>query len=51
MALARWLRTGVLLSWNGAGHTSYREGSSCVDNAVDAYLISLRTPPNGMVCP
>jgi pimeloyl-ACP methyl ester carboxylesterase len=51
VALARWLHTGVLLSWNGVGHTSYLEGSSCIDNAVDAYLISLRTPPNGTACP
>jgi pimeloyl-ACP methyl ester carboxylesterase len=56
VALARWLRQGgrqqgVLLGWNGEGHTSYMQGSSCVDNAVDAYLISLRTPPNGTVCP
>jgi pimeloyl-ACP methyl ester carboxylesterase len=50
VALARWLHTGVLLGWNGVGHTSYMRGSSCVDNAVDAYLISLRTPTSGMVC-
>jgi hypothetical protein len=55
-ALARWLdrggaQKGVLLGWNGEGHTSYMQGSACVDNAVDAYLISLRTPPNGTVCP
>jgi hypothetical protein len=56
VALARWLdrgrgQNGVLLGWNGEGHTSYMQGSNCVDNAVDAYLISLRTPPNGTVCP
>jgi pimeloyl-ACP methyl ester carboxylesterase len=48
--LARWLRPGVLLGWNGEGHTSYMQGSSCVDAAVDAYLISLQAPPNGTVC-
>jgi pimeloyl-ACP methyl ester carboxylesterase len=51
VALARWLHPGVLLGWNGEGHTSYMQGSSCVDAAVDAYLISLRTPPTGTVCP
>jgi pimeloyl-ACP methyl ester carboxylesterase len=50
-ALARWLRPGVLLGWNGEGHTSYMQGSSCVDAAVDAYLISLRAPGNGTICP
>jgi pimeloyl-ACP methyl ester carboxylesterase len=51
VALARWLHPGVLLGWNGEGHTSYMQGSACVDSAVDAYLISLRTPASGTVCP
>jgi len=50
-ALARDLKSGVLLGWNGDGHTAYLEGSSCVDTAVDRYLISLATPPNGRICP
>ena len=53
-ALARWLGPtgvrGVLLGWNGEGHTSYMEGDSCVDDAVDAYLIRLQAPQNGTVC-
>lgn len=49
--LARDLSSGVLLGWNGDGHTAYMEGSSCVDDAVDGYLISLRVPRNGLVCP
>jgi hypothetical protein len=50
-ALARDLKSGVLLGWNGDGHTAYLEGSTCVDTAVDRYLISLTTPPNGKICP
>ena len=50
-ALARDLSSGVLLGWNGDGHTAYLEGSTCVDTAVDRYLISLATPPNGRICP
>lgn len=50
VALARWLPHGVLLGWNGEGHTSYMQGSSCVDATVDAYLISLQVPRNGTVC-
>jgi hypothetical protein len=50
-ALTRDLKSGVLLGWNGDGHTAYLEGSSCVDTAVDRYLISLATPRNGMICP
>ena len=49
-ALAGQLSSGVLLAWNGDGHTAYREGSSCVDSAVDRYLISLQPPANGTLC-
>jgi hypothetical protein len=50
-ALAGDLKSGVLLGWNGDGHTAYMRGSSCVDSAVDKYLISLVVPHNGTVCP
>jgi hypothetical protein len=50
-ALAHDLTSGVLLGWDGDGHTAYMEGSSCVNTAVDNYLISLRLPPNAEVCP
>jgi pimeloyl-ACP methyl ester carboxylesterase len=50
VGLARWLRPGVLLGWNGEGHTSYMEGSSCIDSTVDAYLINLTVPHNGTIC-
>jgi len=49
-ALAGDLAAGVLLGWNGEGHTSYMQGSSCVDGYVDAYLVSLRAPRSGTVC-
>jgi len=49
-ALAGDLASGVLLGWNGEGHTSYMQGSTCVDDVVDAYLISLRVPRSGTVC-
>jgi pimeloyl-ACP methyl ester carboxylesterase len=49
-ALARDLKSGVLLGWNGDGHTAYMMGSSCVDTAVDRYLISLVAPRNGTLC-
>jgi hypothetical protein len=50
-ALAHDLESGVLLGWNGDGHTAYMMGSSCVDSAVDMYLISLVLPANGTMCP
>jgi pimeloyl-ACP methyl ester carboxylesterase len=49
-ALARDLASGVLLGWNGDGHTAYMLGSSCVDSAVDTYLIRLKPPANGTLC-
>jgi pimeloyl-ACP methyl ester carboxylesterase len=50
-ALAGDLKSGVLLGWNGDGHTAYMMGSSCIDSAVDKYLIALVPPRNGTLCP
>ena len=49
-ALARELKSGVLLGWNGDGHTAYRMGSSCVDTIVNSYLITEAVPRSGTVC-
>jgi pimeloyl-ACP methyl ester carboxylesterase len=49
-ALSSDLSSGVLLGWNGDGHTAYGEGSSCVDTLVNAYFISLKVPRSAMVC-
>jgi hypothetical protein len=49
-ALSSDLSSGVLLGWNGDGHTAYGEGSSCVDTIVNAYFISLKVPRSAMVC-
>jgi pimeloyl-ACP methyl ester carboxylesterase len=49
-ALASQLDSGVLLSYNGDGHTVYGEGSGCVDRIGNAYLISLKVPTDGTRC-
>jgi pimeloyl-ACP methyl ester carboxylesterase len=49
--LAGDLSSGVLLGWNGDGHTAYGQGSACVDTIVNDYLISLSVPRSGMICP
>jgi pimeloyl-ACP methyl ester carboxylesterase len=49
--LTRTLGRAVLLSWNGQGHTSYLQGSRCVDQAVNAYLIAAKLPPGNTTCP
>ena len=40
-----------LLTWNGEGHTSYLQGSACIDRYVNNYLISGALPPPHTVCP
>ncbi len=49
-SLARQLGSGVLLSWNGEGHTAYPQ-TACVRRYVDGYLINRTLPPKGTVCP
>ena len=49
-ALARDLASGVLLGWNGDGHTAYGQGSACVDTIVNDYLIDLTVPRSATVC-
>ncbi|MFI7297994.1 alpha/beta hydrolase [Streptomyces sp. NPDC050121] len=41
---------GVLLTWKGEGHGAYGSGSSCVDSAVNAYLVKGTVPKDGTVC-
>ena len=48
--MAEDLESGVLLTWQGAGHTAYPK-SECVTAAVNAYLIDLTAPLDGLTCP
>ncbi|MEO3809221.1 alpha/beta hydrolase [Sphaerisporangium sp. B11E5] len=50
-ALATQLSSGVLLSYDGDGHTAYRTNSSCIDKAVDTYLINQTPPKPNTLCP
>jgi pimeloyl-ACP methyl ester carboxylesterase len=49
--LTKDLGNAGLLSWNGEGHTSYLNGSSCIDHFVNDYLIHGTMPPEHKVCP
>jgi pimeloyl-ACP methyl ester carboxylesterase len=49
-SLAAQLSSGVLLSYNGDGHTAFARGSDCIDQAVDDYLIQGKVPAKGKVC-
>jgi pimeloyl-ACP methyl ester carboxylesterase len=48
--LADMLGVGVVLTWDGEGHTAYPE-THCIVTAVDNYLINLNPPKAGTVCP
>ncbi|MGW0531711.1 alpha/beta hydrolase [Streptomyces sp. NPDC003032] len=41
---------GVHMTWKGEGHGAYGNGSSCVDDAVDGYLLDGTVPKDGKVC-
>jgi pimeloyl-ACP methyl ester carboxylesterase len=48
--MAEDLTSGVLLTWQGQGHTAYPR-TPCVTAAVNAYLIDLVAPQDGLTCP
>ena len=37
------LGVGVVLTWEGEGHTAYPQ-TSCINEAVNDYLINLKVP-------
>lgn len=39
-----------LVVWESDGHTAYTNGSSCVDGAVDSYLLDGTVPEAGLRC-
>jgi pimeloyl-ACP methyl ester carboxylesterase len=48
--LASLLTSGVLVTRNGDGHTGYNTGNSCVNSAVEDYLVDGKVPKNGLSC-
>ena len=50
VALSKMLESGVLISYEGEGHTIYAQGVSCVDDAVDDYLIRGKVPQSDPMC-
>jgi pimeloyl-ACP methyl ester carboxylesterase len=49
-SLARQLPHGVLITRDGDGHTGYHQGSSCVDNTVEDYLVHGTVPSHDVRC-
>jgi predicted alpha/beta hydrolase family esterase len=50
VSLAKQLKSGVLISYEGEGHTIYAQGVACVDDTVDAYLIDGTVPTEDPNC-
>jgi pimeloyl-ACP methyl ester carboxylesterase len=48
--MARDLDSGVLLTWQGEGHTAYPK-TRCVADAVDTYLLEEEAPVDDLTCP
>jgi hypothetical protein len=48
--LAGMLGVGRVLTWEGEGHTAYPQ-TTCITDVVDAYLIDLTVPMEGLRCP
>jgi pimeloyl-ACP methyl ester carboxylesterase len=49
-ALASQLPTSTLLTFIGDGHTAFGNASSCVQRAVDTYLLKGAVPAEGLRC-
>ena len=49
-SLAEQLDSGQLLTWEGTGHTAYGGDAPCVNDAIDAYLLSGTMPKEGLTC-
>jgi pimeloyl-ACP methyl ester carboxylesterase len=49
-SLASQLRSGVLLSLDGDGHTAYLQGNPCITSAVDRYLVAAAPPRKNTMC-
>ena len=48
--LAKELDNGHLVTFKGEGHTAYNKSNSCVNNAVDGYLLSGTVPASDPMC-
>ncbi|WP_247045957.1 alpha/beta hydrolase [Arthrobacter rhizosphaerae] len=49
-ALRKQLGNASLVTWKGEGHTAYGRSNSCVEDAVDLYLIDGKSPVDNTVC-
>jgi pimeloyl-ACP methyl ester carboxylesterase len=50
VSLAAQLSSGVLITYQGEGHTIYAHGVACVDDAIDAYFLRGEVPSADPMC-
>jgi len=50
VGLANTLDSGVLLTYDGEGHTAYIRSNACIADTVDELLVADIVPPNGKRC-
>ena len=50
VALAEQLDSGVLVSYDGEGHTAYNKSNQCVNDAVESYFIDGTVPASDPMC-
>jgi pimeloyl-ACP methyl ester carboxylesterase len=48
--LSSQLSSGRLLTWEGTVHTAYNQGSDCIDDKVESYLLTGAVPAEGTRC-
>jgi len=48
--LVSQLPKSALLTWDAYNHTAYRQGSGCIDSAVDTYLLQGTVPSANVKC-
>jgi pimeloyl-ACP methyl ester carboxylesterase len=49
-SLADQLESGMLITFDGEGHTAYGRSNDCIEDAVDAYLTRGELPVQGLRC-
>lgn len=49
-SLAAQLSSGVLISYEGEGHTVYNRGVACIDDTVEAYFLRDAVPSTDPMC-
>jgi pimeloyl-ACP methyl ester carboxylesterase len=49
-SLRKQLGNASLMTWQGEGHTAYGRANSCLEDAVDSYLVEGKVPADNTVC-